>query len=360
MLTANKGEWSELYVFLKLLADGKLYAADANLDRIPGVFYPIISILRHDSVGDREYRRNSLVRVIDSRTGVMIATVPVNDFLSASELLLENMQRATGSSFSAPKIEEFVSALDVKSIKAKSSDKRDITIIVHDLFTGMKPELGFSIKSNIGSRSTLLNPGSTTNFIYEIIGTMLSPEEIEIVNSIETSSKVRERIRKVREYGGDLKFVGMENATFALNLQLIDTLLPEIIAQMLLHYYLGEGSSIAELLRILTKINPFQFDLSQNHPLYEYKIKSLLTDIALGMTPAKAWKGNYDATGGYIIVKADGELVCYHIYNRSEFQDYLINNTHLDTPSTSRFRFAAVHTNNGKQFFKLNLQIRFH
>ncbi|RTK92254.1 MAG: HpaII family restriction endonuclease [Rickettsiales bacterium] len=28
----NKGEWSEFYTFLRLLADGKLYAADANLN----------------------------------------------------------------------------------------------------------------------------------------------------------------------------------------------------------------------------------------------------------------------------------------------------------------------------------------
>ena len=30
----NKGEWSEVYVFLKLLAEGKLYAADKDLKKI--------------------------------------------------------------------------------------------------------------------------------------------------------------------------------------------------------------------------------------------------------------------------------------------------------------------------------------
>ncbi|MBD3211216.1 MAG: HpaII family restriction endonuclease, partial [Candidatus Lokiarchaeota archaeon] len=30
-ITGNKGEWSEIYVFFKLLADGKLYAADGDL-----------------------------------------------------------------------------------------------------------------------------------------------------------------------------------------------------------------------------------------------------------------------------------------------------------------------------------------
>ena len=40
MLTGNKGEWSEIYVFLKLLADGRLNAADANLNAIPKYLIP--------------------------------------------------------------------------------------------------------------------------------------------------------------------------------------------------------------------------------------------------------------------------------------------------------------------------------
>jgi len=33
---------------LKLLADGKLYAADKNLNRNPDLFYPLIKILREE------------------------------------------------------------------------------------------------------------------------------------------------------------------------------------------------------------------------------------------------------------------------------------------------------------------------
>ena len=33
-LSGNKGEWSEIYVFLHALAVGKLYAADENLNMI--------------------------------------------------------------------------------------------------------------------------------------------------------------------------------------------------------------------------------------------------------------------------------------------------------------------------------------
>jgi len=43
----NKGEWSEFYTFLRLLADGKLYAADSDLNKIEDLYYPILKIIRH-------------------------------------------------------------------------------------------------------------------------------------------------------------------------------------------------------------------------------------------------------------------------------------------------------------------------
>ena len=33
-LSGNKGEWSEIYIFLKLMSDGKVYAADKNRRKI--------------------------------------------------------------------------------------------------------------------------------------------------------------------------------------------------------------------------------------------------------------------------------------------------------------------------------------
>ena len=54
-LTGNKGEWSEIYVLLKLLGEGKVYAGDHNLDKIKGLFYPIIKILRQEKENRYDY-----------------------------------------------------------------------------------------------------------------------------------------------------------------------------------------------------------------------------------------------------------------------------------------------------------------
>lgn len=42
--SGNKGEWSELYVLFKLLADKELSAGDADLNKIQSLIYPIMII----------------------------------------------------------------------------------------------------------------------------------------------------------------------------------------------------------------------------------------------------------------------------------------------------------------------------
>lgn len=53
------------------------------------------------------------------------------------------------------------------------------------------------------------------------------------------------------------------------------------------------------------------------------------------MTPETVQTGKHDATGGIIIVKDNGDLVCYHVYNKNEFEDYLDNHTKLEQAATS-------------------------
>jgi hypothetical protein len=358
MLTGNRGEWSEIYVFLKLLADGKLNAADANLNAIPNVYYPIIKILRQENTINREYRINGNIRIFDGENNELL-NLPIADFVNRSQQLFNELRNAEGRSFAFEDIETFLNNIDIHSLTALKTDKADIKVVVHDLNTGMQPKLGFSIKSMLGGNSTLFNPGNTTNFIYEITGGA-GELNIDEINSIENTPKIANRIAAIKERGFDVKFKSIQSATLHLNLQLIDSDLPQILAELLLLKYSTPGLALlAPTLGQLTINNPLNFDMSQGHPFYEYKIKNFLTDSALGMTPATMWTGQYDATGGIIIVKENGELVCYHIYNRNEFQNYLLHNTRLEQASTSRYNFGDIYREGGKTFIKLNLQVRF-
>ena len=134
MITGNKGEWSEAYAFLKLLADGKLYAANKNLEKIQDIFYPIIKILREEAHGrKRSYVLNGSIDIIDDEAGLTLMQIPVAKFINQSQILYKKIKDAHGRSFGVPEVEEFLNEIDVSNLKSYTGDKSDIKIVVHDL-----------------------------------------------------------------------------------------------------------------------------------------------------------------------------------------------------------------------------------
>jgi type II restriction enzyme len=356
MLSGNKGEWSELYAFIKLLGEGTLHPGDGNIEKLTTIFYPIIKILRTESLINYEYQIDDNLIFISSENGNVISSIPISKFKNTAALMLKKIQESKESSFNIPELEEFLKEIKCATLKASSTSKTDITIVIHDFRTNQSPSLGFSIKSQLGSPSTLLNAGKTTNFIYKLKINSLSDDQISEINSLD---KIRPRLDKLYDLGASFKFIGVESNLFKNNLILIDSQMPEILGQTVFDYYTTNRSKTIDLTNYLEERNPLLFDKTNDHNFYLYKLKRFLTDVALGMTPSKVWTGKFDATGGYIIVKADGDILCYHIYNRNEFEDYLVANTKLDTASTTRHEFGFVFKDNGDYYIKLNLQIRF-
>ena len=71
-------------------------------------------------------------------------------------------------------------------------------------------------------------------------------------------------------------------------------------------------------------------DIRDKWEIIIHKVKDLLVAVALGMEPNTKWTGLEDANGGYIVVKDDGEVLCYHIYDRNKLRNYLFRNTKFD------------------------------
>ena len=339
-----------------MLGDKQLFAGDADLNKVEELFYPIIKIIRNESGGNFEYALNDDLVIISG--GEEELRIPVSTFIDQSVILLAKIKESTGA-FSIPEIEEFMTAVNCHTLKAKSTSKTDIRIVIHDQRINQTAELGFSIKSQLGGEATLLNAGKTTNFIYKLESFNPTAEVIASTNEIETRSKIKDRIAAINEMGGILTYTTLEQSVFKNNLVLIDSLLPNILAEIIKTFFTSNLSTIEELTTNINKVNPLNYDTSFAHTFYEYKIKRFLTDVALGMTPSKVWTGIYDATGGYLIVKENGDVLCYHIYNRNQFEDYLFANTKLETASSTRHEFGKIYEENGQLFFKLNLQIRF-
>ena len=339
MLKGNKGEWSELYVLLKLISEGKVYGADKDLNQIDDIYYDILKMIRNqtDKVWEYERESNISIKIIDQETNEVVITLPISDFIKS---------------------------IKIDKLKAKSIDKADVFIKIHDYKTGSKPTLGFSIKSMLGNPSTLLNAGKTTNFLYKLNGKMSD----DIMNSFNSFYKLRgskkisdfrTRFNFLEKKNIDLEYLNVCNSTFNNNLILIDSLLPQICGYLVKRFYTTGNSNCMNALKDINDVNPLGFDINGGQPFYHYKFKKLISESALGMLPGKTWNGIAHATGGYLIVKEDGDVLCYHLYNRNAFEDYLLDNTKFDTPSTSKYDFGYIYKEGHEYFIKLCMQVRF-
>lgn len=359
MITANKGEWSELYVLFKLLGEKKVHAGDGNLNKLEA-YYPVLKVLRDELKRHMEYSIDKDI-VIITEDKAEIARINVEEFFTKSKELFKCIQEGghgTGA-FNIPSINLFLNDINCKKVKAKSIDKADIHLVIHDYHTGMEPNLGFSIKSDAGAAPTLLNASGATTFTYEVSGGHIDDNVVDSINSINGTGCVLKRVEAIKQTGAELKFLSVPNPIFDNNLRMIDSNLPEITGWMLADCYAQKDMNIKKAVERLSKDNPLNYNLLQGHDHYGYKIKSLLVATALGMYPSKVWSGRYEATGGYLVVKSDGDVICFHLYNRNLLEDYMLYNTKFETPSKSRYNMGKVYRNGDKYYFNLVLQIRF-
>lgn len=225
---------------------------------------------------------------------------------------------------------------------------------IEDIHTNFIRNVGFSIKSEVGHAPTLLNAGLTTNFIYKVSG--ITSEQADEINAIDTRTKIKDRMAKIAEYGGSIEYCNMNHDGFKRNLIMVDSSMPAIIGNMLLYFYSEDIKDCDKLVDMLGERDPLGYG---DPMMYTYKFKKFLCSCALGMKPAKPWDGLDEANGGYIIVKANGEILAYHIYNRNFFEQYLLDNTVLEKASTSRHEYMSLYEEDGEMYIKMNLQVRF-
>jgi type II restriction enzyme len=355
----NKGEWSEFYAFLKILEKRKLFAADKNLEIIDGKFFVFHKIIREEkdeAVKIYDISQSDTKVLITDEDGKLLKEFNPDSLKEKTLKIFEKIKNEKSRSFNIPEAEELMKELLCTKVKADNAKKADLVAIIYDRISKTMPMLGFSIKSMAGGASTLLNSGHTTNFIYEIKG---FKGDVSEINAIKTNAQIRDRVKKIAESGGSFEYAGISSEQFESNMKMIDTALPEFIAQMLLDFFSNAHRTVADLTKELAESENMKKKFGLSLTNYEYKIKNFLDAIALGMVPSRPWDGFSKAQGGYIVVKENGDVVCYHLYNRDEFRTYLYENTKFDAPSSSRHGYGEVYEENGKMFFKLNLQIRF-
>lgn len=352
----NKGDWGEFYALVYLLGEQKLHASDVNLNRIPGFYFPILKIMRDEKATSHiDYILDGGTTVEIWENSTLVRTMPAQDFKDEARDLCRDIPLGSGAQFTIPHGETFLNNIKCERLSAPSTDITDIQMEVHDTHTGTDQEIGFSVKSYLGGAPTLLNASGATNFVYEIIG--LNVAQMNAINAISTRTKILDRIAAVYSNGATFTFVGTANSTFAGNLMMVDSKMDSILAEMLLYYYTSNVKDCSQVVQYIEGANPLGYP---RNGLYEYKFKEFLCAKALGMDPGEPWTGMDDANGGYIVVKSDGDVVAFHLYDRDVFKQYLFDNTHFERGSTSKHGYASIYTDaTGRMFMNLNLQIRF-
>lgn len=348
--TGNTGEWSELYVLAFLLANGGVYGADKNQNRKLDLYYKVLKIIFSNNKNTTYEVDGNLIKIfIDGKKTNSIKAESVQKLLNV--MLQDLISKNDGRAFTLESGSEMMKILQKETIKASSKNKNDLDLVLVDIKSGLpSPEIGFSIKSQLGSPSTLVNASMATNFTYEILDNEMNPPKFLPTLS---DKMVKDNICLLLDNGLNLVFQDVDSLRFKKNLSLIDSNLSLYLSKLLLSYYSRGGNNFSDLV----STNFSDIDSQNVQPIH--KIKEFLSIMALGMMPDTDWNGILTSLGGFLLVKRDGDVLCFYIYNLEDFQMYLLNNTKLETPSTTRYGIGKIIEKDGRYFIKLNLQIRF-
>jgi DNA (cytosine-5)-methyltransferase 1 len=355
--TKNKGEWTELLVFIKLLLDKQLSLSDAKLNKNTN-YLKINKVTTHNL--NIEFLLSNLSTVIiknkedKSEKEINISEVINSEIIN----LLISKIKDSSQTFEISEFNIIQDKLGFNVIKGgNSNQKADILLDIENNFIQKENE-GFGIKSYLGSKPTLLNASGNTNFIFKING--VNKSYIDEVNAIDTATKLKDRLLRIEELGGTFEYIGAERDTMDFNLKMVDSEMPKIIGQILLLFYKERTSSLADITnKLLGGLPPSNTKDEDRKILLTSKIKKLLVDILLGFFAGTKWNGSYEANGT-IVMKNNGDCVGFHIIELDNLKNYLFENIKLDTPSTTRHRFGKLYLEkDGELYFKLNLQLRF-
>lgn len=366
-ISANKGEHSEVLAFLRLLHEGRVQVADK--DGNPRGAWMKVLALRRPSDPDLNFKlTEQSIQIIGSK-GDLVGVIDRAVIGGLADSLFSEIKAATGAAFVCHSTDRAAELLLLSGSKASSAAKADLFLeVASPVFEGETLSLGFSVKSELGGLPTLLNAGAT-QFQYKV-------EDC----SVEQALQVQESAAMVegKEYPGPKRlfpalksvnarvvFVGVVSPVFEQNLKMVDTAFPRILAETLKHAYLSGDLGLSNAVCSPGLLDELAVALDLPPPMVErlvrHKVKELLRQSALGMNPGREWEGQVEAHGGWIIVKEDGAVVCFHLVNDDEFRDYLLAHTKFDTPSMHRHGAGYVYGQQGEVAAKLrlSLQVRF-
>jgi hypothetical protein len=350
----NVGEWSELYVLSKILVDGGAYGSSDGELRFQNDFHRVFEVIfPNQSAGQAIVYRINDGKVQKYLDDTFVCNIDVDKLRTInSDFFAEILSPSRQSTFESKLGLEILNIIGKGSPSATSASRvSDLELVLMDRWAGAPtPPVGFSIKSQVGSPSTLLNASGATNFEYEIVN---NPNADIVKIAEDSNNSVQKLVKNLHASGCRLVFNQMRSDSFAYKLALLDSKMVENVSDLLLNFYNSEFSLVSDVASVAFPSSDAQ---SQQKI---FKVKQFLGSIAMGLRPSGEWDGDTSKFKGMIIAKKNGDIVLYYVYNLSQFQEFLYSSVKFEVASMTRHKFGAIIERGGKFFIDLNLQIRF-
>lgn len=341
----NYGEWTEAYVFLRLLGSGRIYGADKDFNKDENVYLDIINIIRHEEDKILEFSRimdESAVHA--SENGMLFRVMAYTELLEQADYLYNAIRTVTSKDrkFSVRETEDYLINLRFsqpklpklpRAVAEQYGKKTDIIMTTRDHVDQAVSTVSFSIKSHLGSASSLFNTAPASGLIYELVG--CTDDIMNDINGNHIDSEVGmfEFIKNHPDLS--LVFLGTSDE-FQGNLEFIDLRMAEVLNCMMLiqigYYDRAASNKIKDLVSKVEECHPIEC-IRRPERWYKAKIKEFLYDSFAGLTATEPWDGEKKLSGGYIDVSRSGEMLFYRAVSDEIFTSYLYDHTFVDRPS---------------------------
>ncbi|WP_291529930.1 HpaII family restriction endonuclease [Bacteroides sp. UBA939] len=366
---ATKRELGELYSFFRLLSDAKVSLGTPQGRGDEAKWWPVALIQREEHDGTRRYYvEEKEIRIVSGEVGkdglFVVAErgemrIPREDFGGAAEVMLELLKtNGGGDTIELPEgLEAFLDAINIYDLEAKTEDRTDFSVAFHHVEA---PLTGFNVRCRLSAMNPLLDGGRTANLKLEQTGVKFATPTVNKVNALpESPMEVTERMLMIERLGGVLKYADVADKVFRCNLLMIDLHFPRMLAEMVRMMHLDGIARVSELTERIKEMNPLKIkdELISKHGFYEFKMKQFLLALALGMRPAKIYNGTDSAVEGILLVNAEGEVLCYHKWERQAFADFLYQNTRFEKGPVDKDKYGFLEKENGVYYFRLNVKI---
>lgn len=353
---ASKKEWSELYAFLRLLADGKLYQGNHRGELNDRSFWPISVIDREDFDGTRRYFiEEDMVRVEGTGNYIKLHR---GALAAMADKVLDLIRSSKEEDIEAPEdIEKFLNTANIYQLEPETMDRTDIKI---GFWSAHNIPTGFIVQSKLAPMRPLLDGGRAANFKFELTGSRkFAQPEIQNINSLETQDTVRDRMQLIESLDGILKYSDVADRVFRCNLSMIDLHFARILAEAVRTFHVEGKPRVYEVMNLIKKSNPVKIkeDLIQKHKFYEHKMKQFLVAAVCGMRPAKIYDGLDSAVQGILMIDGNGDVFGYHKQEMKTFEDFLYLNTRFLKGALEKDKYGFLERENGVYYFKLNAKI---